>query len=98
MLLIVFTVALVAGTTQLSAVATLFSTASIGLRVSLGLALFALVFVGIAENARIPIDNPATRILAHPRGRISGSRGGVIADWDAIFARARFSAALWIAP
>jgi len=62
MLLIVFTVALVAGTTQLSAVATLFSTASIGLRVSLGLALFALVFVGIAENARIPIDNPATHL------------------------------------
>ncbi len=62
MLLIVFTVALVAGTTQLSAVATLFSTASIGLRVSLGLALFALMFVGIAENARIPIDNPATHL------------------------------------
>jgi formate hydrogenlyase subunit 4 len=62
MLLIVFTVALVAGTTQLSAIATTFSTASIGLRVSLGLALFALVFVGIAENARIPIDNPATHL------------------------------------
>jgi formate hydrogenlyase subunit 4 len=62
MLLIVFTVALVAGTTQLSAVATVFSTASIGLRVSLGLALFALMFVGIAENARIPIDNPATHL------------------------------------
>jgi formate hydrogenlyase subunit 4 len=62
MLLIVFTVALVAGTTQLSAVATLFSTASVGLRVSLGLALFALLFVGIAENARIPIDNPATHL------------------------------------
>jgi formate hydrogenlyase subunit 4 len=62
MLLIVFTVALVAGTTQLSAIATLFATASIGLRVSLGLALFALMFVGIAENARIPIDNPATHL------------------------------------
>ena len=62
MLLIVFTVALVAGTTQLSTIATIFSTASIGLRVSLGLALFALMFVGIAENARIPIDNPATHL------------------------------------
>jgi len=62
MLLIVFTVALVAGTTQLSAVADLFATASVGLRVSLGLALFALMFVGIAENARIPIDNPATHL------------------------------------
>jgi formate hydrogenlyase subunit 4 len=62
MLLIVFTVALIAGTTQLSEVATLFSNASVGLRVSLGLALFALMLVGIAENARIPIDNPATHL------------------------------------
>jgi formate hydrogenlyase subunit 4 len=62
MLLIVFTVALVAGTTQLSYIATLFASASVGLRVSLGLALFALMFVGIAENARIPIDNPATHL------------------------------------
>jgi formate hydrogenlyase subunit 4 len=62
MILIVFTVALVAGTTQLSAIATLFTTASVGLRVSLGLALFALICVGIAENARIPIDNPATHL------------------------------------
>jgi formate hydrogenlyase subunit 4 len=62
MLLIVFTVALVAGTTQLSAVATLFSTGSVGLRVSLGLGLFAFMFVAVAENARIPIDNPATHL------------------------------------
>jgi formate hydrogenlyase subunit 4 len=62
MLLIVFTVALVAGTTQLSAVATLFATVSVGLRVSLGLGLFAFLFVAIAENARIPIDNPATHL------------------------------------
>ena len=34
------------------------------------------------------IENPAVRILAHPRGRITGSRAGVIADWDAVFARA----------
>jgi formate hydrogenlyase subunit 4 len=62
MLLIVFTVALVAGTTQLSAVATLFATGSVGLRVSLGLGMFAFLFVAIAENARIPIDNPATHL------------------------------------
>ncbi|HSV23073.1 MAG TPA: NADH-quinone oxidoreductase subunit H [Xanthobacteraceae bacterium] len=62
MLLIVFTVALVAGTTQLSAVATIFSTGSAGLRVSLGLGLFAFLLVAIAENARIPIDNPATHL------------------------------------
>jgi formate hydrogenlyase subunit 4 len=62
MLLIVFTVALIAGTTQLSSIATTFISEPPGLRVSLGLALFALVFVGVAENARIPIDNPATHL------------------------------------
>jgi putative hydrolase len=34
------------------------------------------------------VGNPATRVLAHPRGRISGSRGGVAADWDVVFAEA----------
>src|SRR5664280_7096 len=33
-----------------------------GLRVSLGLALLALIMVAIAENARIPVDNPATHL------------------------------------
>ncbi len=62
MLLIVFTVALVAGTTQLSAIATLFSAGTVGIRVSLGLGLIAFLAVAIAENARIPIDNPATHL------------------------------------
>jgi formate hydrogenlyase subunit 4 len=34
----------------------------VGLRVSLGLALIALIIVAIAENARIPVDNPATHL------------------------------------
>jgi len=34
------------------------------------------------------VRNPAVRILAHPRGRIAGSRAGVLADWDAVFAEA----------
>jgi formate hydrogenlyase subunit 4 len=62
MLLIVFTVALVAGTTQLSAIATVFATGSVGLRVSLGLGMFAFLCVATAENGRIPIDNPATHL------------------------------------
>jgi formate hydrogenlyase subunit 4 len=33
-----------------------------GLSVSLGLALVALVIVSIAENARVPVDNPATHL------------------------------------
>ena len=31
------------------------------------------------------LRHPAVRILAHPRGRISGSRAGVIANWEAVF-------------
>jgi formate hydrogenlyase subunit 4 len=62
MLLIVFTVALVAGTTQLSAIATVFATVSVGLRVSLALGMFAFLVVATAENGRIPIDNPATHL------------------------------------
>ena len=62
MLLIVFTLALVAGSTQLSSVATFMASSEVGLRVSLGLVLIALIMVAIAENARIPIDNPATHL------------------------------------
>jgi formate hydrogenlyase subunit 4 len=62
MLLIVFTLALVAGSTQLSTIATFMGTPAVGLRVSLALALIALVMVAIAENARIPVDNPSTHL------------------------------------
>jgi putative hydrolase len=34
------------------------------------------------------IAHPAVRILVHPRGRVFGSRAGVIANWDAVFASA----------
>jgi histidinol phosphatase-like PHP family hydrolase len=34
------------------------------------------------------VRHPAVRVLAHPRGRIAGSRGGVVADWDAVFEEA----------
>jgi formate hydrogenlyase subunit 4 len=61
MIMIVFTVALVAGSTQLSAIAG-FMHDHTALRVSLGLALVALIIVAIAENARIPVDNPATHL------------------------------------
>jgi formate hydrogenlyase subunit 4 len=61
MLLVVFTVALIAGTTQLSVIADTFI-GGVGLRVSLGLGLLAFVFIAIAENARIPVDNPATHL------------------------------------
>ena len=34
------------------------------------------------------VHNPAVRILAHPRGRITGSRAGIVADWQTVFASA----------
>ena len=62
MIMIIFTVALVAGSTQLSNMAGFLVSSEVGLRVSLGLALLALMMVAIAENARIPVDNPATHL------------------------------------
>ncbi len=62
MLMIVFTLALIAGSTQLSTVAAFMLSPAVGVRVSLGLAMVGLVIVAIAENARIPVDNPATHL------------------------------------
>lgn len=62
MLMIVFTVSLLAGSTQLSTISTFMQGPDVGLRVSLGMALVALIMVAIAENARIPVDNPATHL------------------------------------
>ena len=62
MLMIMFTLALIAGSTQLSIMAAHMVSGEVGLRVSLGLALLALTMVAIAENARIPVDNPATHL------------------------------------
>jgi formate hydrogenlyase subunit 4 len=61
-LMITFTLALIAGSTQLSTMAEYMLSPEVGLRVSLGLAVIALVMVAIAENARIPVDNPATHL------------------------------------
>ncbi len=61
MIMVVFTVALAAGSSQLSTVADFM--AHVGsLRVSFAMALVALVIVALAENARIPVDNPATHL------------------------------------
>jgi len=62
MIMITFTVALIAGSTQLSNIAAFMLSREVGLSVSLGLALVALVIVSIAENARVPVDNPATHL------------------------------------
>jgi len=62
MIMLIFTVALVAGSTQLSSIADFMLSPEVGLRVSLAMALIGFVIVAIAENARIPVDNPATHL------------------------------------
>jgi formate hydrogenlyase subunit 4 len=62
MIMIVFTLALIAGSTQLSSIAEFMGSPAVGLRVSLGLVLLALTLVAVAENNRIPVDNPATHL------------------------------------
>lgn len=61
-MMIILCVALVAGSTQLSTIADHMANGAVGLRVSLALALIALIIVALAENARIPVDNPATHL------------------------------------
>ncbi len=60
--LVVFTLALLAGTTNLDAVASLITTGALGLRISMALALVATLIVALVECSRIPVDNPATHL------------------------------------
>jgi formate hydrogenlyase subunit 4 len=62
MMTIVFCLALLAGSTQLSTIAEVMTAHHVGLRVTLAMALVALVMVALAENGRVPIDNPATHL------------------------------------
>jgi formate hydrogenlyase subunit 4 len=62
MIVIVFSLALIAGSTQLSTVAAFMASSAVGLRVTLGMALIALIIVAVAENGRVPVDNPATHL------------------------------------
>jgi formate hydrogenlyase subunit 4 len=62
MLMAVFTLSLFAGSTQLSSISAYMLGPDAGLSISIALALIALVIVAIGENARIPVDNPATHL------------------------------------
>jgi formate hydrogenlyase subunit 4 len=62
MLMITFTMALLVHSTSLPNIATYFITHELSLRISLVLALISLLLVSIAENARIPVDNPSTHL------------------------------------
>lgn len=63
MLLAIFTMALIAGTTSLGDISYQLSVNGLELiRPSLFLAFAALFIVTLAENARVPVDNPATHL------------------------------------
>ena len=68
MLLVAFTLSLLAQTTNLDAVAAVLHDGAAGLRVSLGLSLLALLAVALTETGRIPVDNVETHLeltMAH---------------------------------
>lgn len=62
MLMVVFTLSLLAGSTELASVVAYMSGPEVGVRISLALSIVALMIVGIAESGRIPVDNPATHL------------------------------------
>jgi formate hydrogenlyase subunit 4 len=62
MLMVIFTLAMVVSSTNLSTVVMHFMTTPFALRPSIFFALIALTMVAIAETGRIPVDNPATHL------------------------------------
>jgi len=62
MLMVIFTLAMVASSTNLSTVISQLLTSQLALRPSLIFAFIALLMVGIAETGRIPVDNPTTHL------------------------------------
>lgn len=62
MLMLIFTLALVTGSTRLADIAAFVQSPNLGLSIALLLAFVGFVMIAIAENGRIPIDNPATHL------------------------------------
>jgi formate hydrogenlyase subunit 4 len=89
-------VAILAGTTNLDAAAAAFRDGQLGLRASLALACIALLAVAVAENARIPVDNPATHLeltMVH-EAMLLESSGRHLALWEL---QAALKLELWLA-
>ncbi len=96
LLLAVLTFAILAGTTNLDAIAAVFRDGQLGLRVSLVLAFVAMLAVAVAENARIPVDNPATHLeltMVHEAMLLEAS-GRHLAIWEF---QAGLKLTLWLA-
>lgn len=62
MLMSIFTVSLVSQSTSLAQIVQVIAHGPFVLRPSLAFALLAFVLIAIAENGRIPVDNPATHL------------------------------------
>ncbi len=96
LVLSVLTLAILAGTTNLDGVGAAMRDGGLGLRVSLLLALMALSAVAVAENARIPVDNPATHLeltMVH-EAMLLESSGRHLALWEM---QAALRLTLWLA-
>jgi formate hydrogenlyase subunit 4 len=96
LLLAVLILSMLAGSTGLETIAATFQEGGVGLRVSLVLALIALLAVAVAENARIPVDNPATHLeltMVH-EAMILEASGRHLALWEAA---AALRLTLWLA-
>lgn len=96
LILCVLTLAILAGTTNLDAIAATVRDGQLGIRVSLGLAAIAMLAVAIAENARIPVDNPATHLeltMVHEAMLLEAS-GRHLALWEM---QAALRLTLWLA-
>ena len=88
--------AILAGTTNLDVITGIFQEGALGLRVSLGFAAVALLAVAVAENARIPVDNPATHLeltMVH-EAMILEASGRHLALWEF---QASLRLTLWLA-
>lgn len=92
----VLILSMLAGSTGLETIAATLQEGGVGLRVSLALALIALLAVAVAENARIPVDNPATHLeltMVH-EAMILEASGRHLALWEAASA---LRLTLWLA-
>jgi formate hydrogenlyase subunit 4 len=60
--MVFFTAALISESTSLTTIVRALSARELGIQPSLAFAAVALVMVALAENARVPVDNPATHL------------------------------------
>ncbi len=84
LLVVALCCAILAGSSNLDAIATAFAEGELGIRVSLLLAAVALAAVALAENGRIPVDNPATHLeltMVHEAMLLEAS-GRHLALWE----------------